>query len=107
MEIATDEQLNPIKQDVKKGKPRSGMAACTRGPSSQHSGACACCRLYAFDSLVNYGALPQTWEDPEHRGMGLDFPGVPPACRASRRWGTAHARVQWAQVTTILWMCWS
>lgn len=25
------------------------------------------CRHYAFRSLVNYGALPQTYEDPEHK----------------------------------------
>jgi len=45
MEVATKEELNPIKQDVKKGK----------------------LRLYPFQSLVNYGCLPQTWEDPEHK----------------------------------------
>ena len=43
-EIATDELANPIKQDEKGGAPR----------------------YYHFDSTVNYGALPQTWEDPEH-----------------------------------------
>jgi len=44
MEIATDEALTPIKQDIKKGK----------------------LRFYLYgDSLVNYGALPQTWEDPK------------------------------------------
>lgn len=45
MEISTKEEFNPIKQDVKKGK----------------------LRLYPFQSLVNYGALPQTWEDPNHK----------------------------------------
>jgi inorganic pyrophosphatase len=44
LEIAGDESFNPIKQDVKNGKPR----------------------FYHFDSLVNYGCLPQTWEDPDH-----------------------------------------
>ncbi|OQR96876.1 inorganic pyrophosphatase [Achlya hypogyna] len=44
MEIATKEAHNPIKQDVKKGN----------------------LRFYHFDSLVNYGCIPQTWEDPEH-----------------------------------------
>jgi inorganic pyrophosphatase len=43
-EIATDEANNPIKIDVKNGAPRQ----------------------YPFPSLVNYGAAPQTWEDPEH-----------------------------------------
>ena len=42
MEIATDVELNPIVQDVKKGKLRD-----YHGP------------LY-----WNYGCLPQTWEDP-------------------------------------------
>jgi inorganic pyrophosphatase len=44
MEVASDEPFNPIKQDVKKEK----------------------LRLYPFASLVNYGCLPQTWEDPKH-----------------------------------------
>jgi inorganic pyrophosphatase len=44
MEIATKEDHNPIKQDIKKEKLRQ----------------------YPFSSLVNYGALPQTWEDPDH-----------------------------------------
>ncbi|KAF0689110.1 Aste57867_19382 [Aphanomyces stellatus] len=44
MEIATNEATNPIKQDVKKGN----------------------LRFYHFDSLVNYGCIPQTWEDPAH-----------------------------------------
>ncbi|EOD18892.1 inorganic pyrophosphatase [Emiliania huxleyi CCMP1516] len=44
-EIATGEVLNPIKQDVKNGKLRD----------------------YNFgDMLFNYGAFPQTWEDPQH-----------------------------------------
>ena len=45
-EIATDEPHNPIKQDV-----------CNNGKL----------RSYHFESLVNYGALPQTWEDPNHK----------------------------------------
>ncbi|ETW05124.1 hypothetical protein H310_04143 [Aphanomyces invadans] len=44
MEIAGEEAHNPIKQDVKKGN----------------------LRFYHFDSLVNYGCIPQTWEDPAH-----------------------------------------
>lgn len=28
-----------------------------------------------MDSTVNYGAFPQTWEDPEHRERGLDLAG--------------------------------
>ena len=44
-EIATGEEYNPIKQDVKNGKLRN----------------------YNYgDMLFNYGAFPQTWEDPAH-----------------------------------------
>ncbi|ETI42036.1 hypothetical protein F443_12777 [Phytophthora nicotianae P1569] len=44
MEIAGEDEFNPIKQDERKGAPR----------------------LYHSPSLVNYGCLPQTWEDPNH-----------------------------------------
>lgn len=44
-EIATGEEFNPIKQDTKNGKLRD----------------------YNYgDMLFNYGAFPQTWEDPAH-----------------------------------------
>lgn len=43
MEVATDEEGTPIKQDVKKGKLRH----------------------YYENIPYNYGMLPQTWEDPE------------------------------------------
>ena len=44
-EIATGEEFNPIKQDVKKGRLRE----------------------YNYgDMLFNYGCFPQTWEDPSH-----------------------------------------
>uniref|UniRef100_A0A2P2KX98 inorganic diphosphatase n=2 Tax=Rhizophora mucronata TaxID=61149 RepID=A0A2P2KX98_RHIMU len=42
MEVATDEQFTPIKQDTKKGK----------------------LRYYPYSINWNYGLLPQTWEDP-------------------------------------------
>ncbi|XP_004248784.1 soluble inorganic pyrophosphatase 6, chloroplastic isoform X2 [Solanum lycopersicum] len=42
MEVATDEQYTPIKQDTKKGK----------------------LRYYPYNINWNYGLLPQTWEDP-------------------------------------------
>ncbi|KAG6761241.1 hypothetical protein POTOM_034449 [Populus tomentosa] len=42
MELATDEQFTPIKQDTKKGK----------------------LRYYPYNINWNYGLLPQTWEDP-------------------------------------------
>ena len=45
-EVATKEEGNPIKQDEKKGKAR----------------------LYHGPIFWNYGCLPQTWEDPNHKG---------------------------------------
>lgn len=49
MEISTKEPLNPIKQDIKKGELRY-----VRNPFP-HKG-----------YIWNYGAIPQTWEDPKH-----------------------------------------
>ncbi|KAK6749942.1 hypothetical protein RB195_002135 [Necator americanus] len=49
MEMATKEPMNPIKQDVKKGLPRF-----------VHN-------IFPHKGYIwNYGALPQTWEDPNH-----------------------------------------
>lgn len=50
MEMTTTEELAPIKQDVKKNKLRD----------------------YAVDIEWNYGAFPQTWEQPDHAWSGLD-----------------------------------
>jgi inorganic pyrophosphatase len=44
-QISTKEPFNPIRQDVSKGKPREYVWG---------------------DMMFNYGALPQTWEDPRH-----------------------------------------
>ena len=49
MEINLKERFNPIQQDVKKGKLRF-VANCF-----PHKG-----------YIWNYGAIPQTWEDPNH-----------------------------------------
>lgn len=49
MEISTKEPLNPIKQDVKKGKLRY-----------VHN----CHPFHGY--MWNYGALPQTWENPSY-----------------------------------------
>ncbi|KAH0615894.1 hypothetical protein JD844_026508 [Phrynosoma platyrhinos] len=50
MEIATKEPLNPIKQDVKKGKLRYVA------------------NIFPHKGYIwNYGAFPQTWEDPSHK----------------------------------------
>ncbi|XP_054633978.1 inorganic pyrophosphatase 2, mitochondrial [Dunckerocampus dactyliophorus] len=49
MEIATKEPLNPIMQDVKKGKLRYVA------------------NIFPHKGYIwNYGAIPQTWEDPNH-----------------------------------------
>lgn len=54
MEIATGEPFNPIKQDTKNGKLRE----------------------YTWgDMMFNYGALPQTWEDPDHITSGTGCKG--------------------------------
>jgi len=53
-EIATGEPMNPIKQDVKNGVLRE----------------------YKWgDMLFNYGAFPQTWEDPKHVSEETGCPG--------------------------------
>ncbi|XP_032042083.1 inorganic pyrophosphatase 2, mitochondrial [Aythya fuligula] len=50
MEIATEEPLNPIKQDTKKDKLRYVA------------------NIFPHKGYIwNYGALPQTWEDPNHK----------------------------------------
>nr|XP_032825065.1 inorganic pyrophosphatase-like [Petromyzon marinus] len=50
MEIATKLPLNPIKQDVKKGKLRFTA------------------NVFPYKGYIwNYGAIPQTWEDPSHK----------------------------------------
>lgn len=54
MELATDEAGNPIKQDTKKGK----------------------LRFYPYNIHWNYGMLPQTWEDPEHKNPECFNAGV-------------------------------
>jgi len=73
MEVATDEELTPIKQDTKKGKLRD----------------------YPYNINWNYGMLPQTWEDPTHehpvmKVMGDNDPVVRPAPRGD---GTPRLRL--------------
>lgn len=58
MEIATKEPLNPIKQDVKNDKLRF-----VRNAFPHHG------------YIWNYGALPQTWEDPKHLDEGTGCKG--------------------------------
>ncbi|XP_075697682.1 inorganic pyrophosphatase [Rhinoderma darwinii] len=58
MEIATKDPLNPIKQDVKKGKLRYVANV------FPHKG-----------YIWNYGAIPQTWENPAHIDENTGFGG--------------------------------
>lgn len=58
MEISLKDKLNPIKQDTKKGKLRF-VANCF-----PHKG-----------YIWNYGAIPQTWEDPEHTDPNTNCKG--------------------------------
>ncbi|XP_053559485.1 inorganic pyrophosphatase 2, mitochondrial [Bombina bombina] len=58
MEIATKEPLNPIKQDIKKGKLRYVS------------------NIFPHKGYIwNYGALPQTWEDPKHKDRDTNYCG--------------------------------
>uniref|UniRef100_A0A8D1PU89 inorganic diphosphatase n=1 Tax=Sus scrofa TaxID=9823 RepID=A0A8D1PU89_PIG len=58
MEIATEEPLNPIKQDVKNGKLRYVA------------------NIFPHKGYIwNYGALPQTWEDPHRKDESTDCCG--------------------------------
>lgn len=52
MEICKEEPLNPIKQDIKKGKLRYVD------------------NVFPYHGYIwNYGAFPQTWEDPNHKDV--------------------------------------
>uniref|UniRef100_A0A8C5YJ70 Inorganic pyrophosphatase n=1 Tax=Microcebus murinus TaxID=30608 RepID=A0A8C5YJ70_MICMU len=58
MEIATEEPLNPIKQDVKNGKLRYAA------------------NIFLHKGYIwNYGALPQTWEDPHQKDKSTNCCG--------------------------------
>ncbi|MES1908285.1 MAG: hypothetical protein MHM6MM_001247 [Cercozoa sp. M6MM] len=57
-EISTGEEMNPIKQDVKNGK----------------------LRYYQYgDIMFNYGAMPQTWENPKHIDESSGVPQPQPS----------------------------
>ncbi|CAM2117541.1 unnamed protein product [Caretta caretta] len=58
MEIATKDPLNPIKQDVKKGQLRYVANV------FPHKG-----------YIWNYGAIPQTWENPGHKDENTGYYG--------------------------------
>ena len=58
LQINTSDKLNPIKQDIKKGKLR-------------YVNNC----FHYHGCIWNYGALPQTWEDPGHMDPNTDAKG--------------------------------
>ena len=51
MEVATDEENNPIKQDTKKDKKTGEKYL----------------RHYMLNPCFNYGCMPQTWENSAHK----------------------------------------
>ena len=51
MEVATDEENNPVKQDVKKNKQTGERYL----------------RHYMLNPCFNYGMIPQTWENSAHK----------------------------------------
>ncbi|XP_051021467.1 inorganic pyrophosphatase 2, mitochondrial isoform X2 [Acomys russatus] len=58
MEISTQEPLNPIKQDMKNGELRYTA------------------NIFPHKGYIwNYGALPQTWEDPHQKDKSTDLCG--------------------------------
>lgn len=57
-EICKNEKFNPIKQDIKKGKVRFVKNV-----------------FPMFGYPFNYGAIPQTWEDPTHKDSLIDALG--------------------------------
>ena len=56
MEVATDEEDNPVKQDVKVDK-KTGEEYL---------------RHYQLQPCFNYGMIPQTWEDSSHKDRETD-----------------------------------
>ncbi|AAS52964.1 AER283Wp [Eremothecium gossypii ATCC 10895] len=77
-EISRTEDFNPIKQDVKNGKPRFVN------------------NIYPFKGYIhNYGAIPQTWENPAAEGLpGLNGDNDPLDCCeiGSAVFGTGEVR---------------
>ena len=50
MEVATTEEMNPVKQDTRKNKTTGELEL----------------RSYAVKPIFNYGMFPQTWENNKH-----------------------------------------
>jgi len=84
MEIATKEALNPIKQDVKKGKLRY-----VKNFFPHHG------------YIWNYGALPQTWEDPTHKDENTGVNGDNDPIDVVEIGGKIHQRGSVIQVKVL------
>ena len=84
MEIATKERLNPIKQDVKKGNLRY-----VKNFFPHHG------------YIWNYGALPQTWEDPAHTDPNTAAKGDNDPIDVVEIGGKVHARGTVIQVKVL------
>jgi len=84
MEIATKEPLNPIKQDVKKGKLRY-----VKNFFPHHG------------YIWNYGALPQTWEDPTHKDANTGVNGDNDPIDVVEIGGKIHPRGSVIQVKVL------
>jgi len=84
MEIDLKSPLNPIKQDVKKGKLRY-VANCF-----PHHG-----------YIWNYGAIPQTWEDPNHTDPSTNCKGDNDPIDICEIGQTIHARGSVIQVKVL------
>ncbi|XP_045212677.2 uncharacterized protein LOC123563750 [Mercenaria mercenaria] len=88
MEISKDDELNPIKQDVKKGKVRF-VKNCF-----PHHG-----------YIWNYGALPQTWEDVDHVEPSTGTKGDNDPLDVCEIGQTVHKRGSVIQVKILGVMC--
>ena len=108
LEVGDGEAHNPITHDV--NKDGSVRYACVVGHGAVAWRALIelllprCARHYAWPSIVNYGMLAQTWEDPSHEFEGF----------FGRSFGLYWRRVarvydnerHMLQGTGILWMLW-
>lgn len=88
MEINKEEELNPIKQDVKKGAVRF-VKNCF-----PHHG-----------YIWNYGALPQTWEDPDHEEPSTQTKGDMDPIDVCEIGQAVHKRGAVIQVKVLGIMC--
>lgn len=88
MEICKEDKLNPIKQDVKKGKVRFVK------------------NLFPHHGYIwNYGAFPQTWEDPNHTEPETNTKGDSDPIDVCEIGSKIHKRGAVIQVKVVGVMC--